>query len=79
MLKYRVYGAFTMESILAAAFGREIEIQKGQSDQLTEAAAVIFGASREQEITSIPFMSMLLSKKINWKEGVERLVLLTYR
>ena len=51
-----------METIIASAFGRVIEIQKGQSDELTEAAEVIFNTSRDKEMTSIPFMVMLLSK-----------------
>ncbi len=51
-----------METMLATAFGQAIEIQKGQSNQLTEAASVISGAVQEHKMFSKPFMIMLLSK-----------------
>ena len=59
----RVYGSFTMESIFAAAFGRVIEIQKGQSDTLTEAGAAIFSDAREYKTTSVVYSMMILSKR----------------
>ena len=51
-----------METILATAFGRVINIQKGESNQLTEAAASIFSAAHENKKTSLVFILMLLSK-----------------
>ena len=51
-----------MESILATAFGRVINIQKGESNQLTEAAALFFSAAHENKKTSQFFILMLLSK-----------------
>ena len=44
---FRIFGSFTMETILATGFGRIIDIQKGESDKLTEAAAVIFEIFRK--------------------------------
>lgn len=38
----RVYGSFTMETILATAFGRIIEVQRGESDALVSAAYILF-------------------------------------
>ena len=35
-----------MESILAAAFGRVVNIQEGEADQLTDAAASVFGGAQ---------------------------------
>ena len=34
---YRVFGCFTLESILATAFGRKVDLQKGESDEFTKA------------------------------------------
>ncbi len=39
---YRVFGLFTMETIIATAFGRVIDIQGGENDELTNAASNIF-------------------------------------
>ena len=48
-----------METILATAFGRIIGIQKGESDQLTEAAAAVFDGFREGGSNS-GFLAILL-------------------
>ena len=49
-----------MESILAAAFGRIINIQRGEADEVTEAAKGIFTAGRDKRIqTSIGLVSKL--------------------
>lgn len=44
---FRVYKAFTLEAILATAFGRYVDIQRGEADQLTEAARTVFSALEE--------------------------------
>ena len=54
---HRVYGAYTMEVIIATTFGRAIEIQKGQSNQLTEAAM------RVAQESSVVFWLMILSEE----------------
>ena len=63
---HRIFGSFTMESILATAFGRVIDIQRGQSSQLTKAAADVFssGQDHDQE-TSLRYLIVLLSKWIS--------------
>ena len=43
----RVYGSFTMETLIATAFGRYVNIQRGEADQLTEAARTVIGALDE--------------------------------
>ena len=58
---HRRYASFTMETILSAAFGRVIELQKGQSNQLTEAATALMASTHEHKVTSPVFMAMLLS------------------
>lgn len=40
----RVYGSFTLEAILATAFGRQVNIQKGESDEFSEAVDTILNA-----------------------------------
>ena len=34
---YRVYGGFALEAILATAFGRRVDIQRGESDDFSKA------------------------------------------
>ena len=34
----RLYSTFTLETILAAGFGRDVDIQRGKADELKEAA-----------------------------------------
>ena len=34
---HRVYGCFTLEAILATAFGRRLDLQKGESDEFSKA------------------------------------------
>ena len=38
----RIFGQFTMETILATAFGRRVNVLKGEADELTEAAVGTF-------------------------------------
>ena len=54
---------------MATAFGRAIDIQRGQSDQLTEAVATVFsgaqakkGTAKKGATKSFYYMTMLLSK-----------------
>ena len=39
---FHTFGKLTMETIIAAAFGHFIDIQRGESDQLVEVVQVIF-------------------------------------
>ena len=59
----RIYGAFTLETIMATAFGRLVEIQKGESDQLAKEAAIIFETFHEDSIASPWFIFTMLSKR----------------
>ena len=52
-----------MESIFATAFGRRIEIQKGQSDPLVEAAVGIMTMFQEDSIFSPFYFSTIFSIK----------------
>ena len=42
MFVYRLYTHFTLEAILATAFGRRVDIQKGESDEFTKAMDRLF-------------------------------------
>ena len=47
----RIFGQFTMETILAAAFGRQVNVLKGEGDELTEAAAGMFSNTSAKFLT----------------------------
>ena len=48
-----------MESILAAAFGRVINVQKGEADEVTKAAKGVFDSGKN---STVRFCLFLLSK-----------------
>jgi hypothetical protein len=48
-----------METIFATTLGRVVELQKGHSDPLTEAAEKFFSGTQEHKKTSIPFLRTL--------------------
>lgn len=58
---HSLYGQFTMEIILATAFGRVVNIQRGEGDQLTAAARVIFAGAQEGGSSSAAYITLLLS------------------
>ena len=58
---FRIFGKLTMETIIAAAFGHLIDIQRGESDQLVEAVQLIFTNIAEGQKLSIESVTVLLS------------------
>ena len=54
----RIFGSFTMETILAIAFGRVVDLQRGEADELTLAAQGIF---RNAEKGTFPTARLILS------------------
>lgn len=56
-LHRRTYGAFTLESILAAAFGRVIDLQRGEADEVTKAAKAVFDSGRGKILLVAVFMA----------------------
>ena len=58
---FRTFGKLTMETVIAAAFGRVIDIQKGERNELVDAAQVIFAGSSEGQQFAIERLSLLLS------------------
>ena len=51
-----------METILATAFGRVVEVQKGDSDEVVKAAREIFQSSDERNSVSFAIVMPLISK-----------------
>ena len=49
---FGVFGKLTMETIIATAFGRIIDVQRGESDQLVDAANVFFSGATEGQYLS---------------------------
>jgi len=43
----RMYRCYTMECLMAAAFGRYVNIQNGEGNELTDAASDVFLFMRE--------------------------------
>ena len=58
---FRTFGKLTMETIIAAAFGHLIDIQRGESDQLVQAAQLILGNVTEGRQLAIENIVLLLS------------------
>ncbi len=50
---------------MATGFGRVVEIQKGKSDPLTDAAATLFANTQEDKKTSAIFYVTFISKKLH--------------
>ena len=46
----RVYGSFTMETILATAFGRRVNVQRGESDELSKAMELLLGGFTDGQV-----------------------------
>ena len=57
----RTYESFAMETILATAFGRVIDIQRGEADKLTKACTSFF-SSTQNIMTSLALIVVLLSE-----------------
>ena len=53
---FSVYNKFTMEVILAIAFGRSLEVQNGKGGKLYEAATFVFTAFSSQADTNMKMM-----------------------
>lgn len=64
----KLYGKFTMETILAVGFGRVINVQGGEADNLTNAAMELFRISGSTAGRMIP----LILSQFPFLEGVAR-------
>ena len=50
-----------METILTTAFGRIINLQRGEANQLTQAAAAVFGGVQEDQGLPLDAITVILS------------------
>ena len=48
----RLYGRFTLETIMATAFGRSVDLQHGESDEFVKAAHELFRSDNETNSVS---------------------------
>ena len=48
-----MYGSFTMETILATAFGRQVNIQRGESDELSKAMEQLISGFTDGQVEKI--------------------------
>ena len=60
-----MYNKFTMEVILAVAFGRSLEVQNGKGGKLYEAATFVFTAFSSQADTNMKMMQPFLGEFSN--------------
>ncbi len=51
-----------METILATAFGRSVDIQGGESDQIVDISRMFFDTSKEENALSHTMLMPILSK-----------------
>ena len=58
---YHLFGNLTMEIIIAAAFSRIIDIQRGESDELVEAAKAIFSETSEGQQFDLERIQLITS------------------
>ena len=60
----RFYSTFTLETILAAAFGRVVDIQRGKAEELENAALKACDLKRDRVVMAcIHLLSMLYSNR----------------
>ena len=72
-----MYGAFTLESILAAAFGRVINLQRGEADEVTKAAKGVFDGGRNRFMLLVVFIICKWLAECHhrfWLAGVVRIM-----
>ena len=54
-----------METILATAFGRKVDVQGGEADELTKAARSFFTQAEEGQLSSRDLLVMLNSESFS--------------
>ena len=70
LLYHRVYSCFTLEAIVATAFGRQVNLQRGESDEFSKAMdTAMKGFSSGQFENFTLFHSMLQIHK--WQSQME--------
>ena len=70
---FDVFGKLTMEIIIATAFGRIIDIQRGESDQLVDAVKTFFGGTTEGQFLNLNALIFIFSN-FPWLEPLIRYI-----
>ena len=60
-LFYRVFNSFMMETILATAFGCQVELQRGESDQLSKSMRLLVGGFASGQVEKFILLVSKLS------------------
>ena len=59
-----MFSSFTMETILATAFGRHVNLQRGESDELSKSVGVLIGGFTEGQAEKF----ILLDSKLLYRQ-----------
>ena len=59
---YRVFGSFVLEATLATAFGRRVDIQKGESDEFSKAMDTLMTGFGDGELEQF----LVFNSKLMW-------------
>ena len=70
---FDVFGKLTTEIIIATAFGRIIDIQRGESDQLIDAVKTFFSGATEGQILNLNGLIFIISN-FPWVEPLIRYI-----
>ena len=65
LYSYRVFNSLTLEVVLASAFGRSIDIQRGKADELTEVVKGYVSLFQEGQQLSVAMLTILYSMSKN--------------
>ena len=65
-LHLRMFGAFTLDSILSVAFGRITDVQSGKEDRLSKAVASVFSVGRDKEVIHPLRIIAISSMQLNY-------------
>ena len=68
-LYYRVYSRFTLEAIVATAFGRQINLQRGESDEFSKAMDIAAKGLSSGQIENL----ILINSMHKWQSNVHYL------
>jgi hypothetical protein len=69
----RVYSNFTLETILATAFGRRINLQKGDSDQFSNSMELLLSGFTEGQFEQFVLFHSKYTDRLAVTGGTDRL------
>lgn len=75
---YSVFGTFTMETLIATAFGQYVDVQRGEADLLTKSATKIFHVNSEEAAITPEALFTALCKTVSYCAHTCSSILYTY-